>query len=54
MTSSSKHGITVPPGDFRRFVEYLSGPGLALAFAKTIVAPLDRLKLTYQVEMSFL
>jgi len=49
MSSGPKHGITIKEGEFLQFVEYLIGPGLSLAIAKTLVAPLERLRLTYQV-----
>ena len=46
---SSKPKFHIPQGDFLNFLKYLSTSGITLSIAKTIIAPLERLKLTYQV-----
>ena len=41
----------VPEGDFLQFLRYISTSGLCMAIVKTTFAPLERLKLIYQVNI---
>lgn len=51
MASENKKGFlsNMQDGDFKNFLKFLSTSGFSSAIAKTLVAPLERLKLIYQV-----
>ena len=52
--SSFTEKYKMTQGESRQFFNYLTGSGLAITISKTILAPLERLKIIYQTQNTLL